>query len=283
MQNVVLQWGIPMTKQLSNMINRLAKQGATSAAFLGQLRKTKDYAQAFPGLRRRDGSLRMSESQYLSGYNSAKDFAASIGRPLSKGGYGMALKNGNSPSEIKAKLQADDIMKQNQEVFQEYGQYLVDTGVTKKPPSREELRKFIMKQGPKEWEQAYQTAYTASQIEKYGGLGIDIGKGDNISYHGLQKLIKQAPPGTDPTEIDWRQMARTAAEVLPASRLYGLGITKTDMIKLELGTPDAVKIESRAKLAKATADAFGSEQRAVPQLTQGGLATGHDRKQQATE
>ncbi len=285
MQNMLTGWGIPPTKQLSNLIARMVKAGAGSAQILQSIRKTKDYAQAFPGIRRRDGSMRMSEAQYISGFNTAKDYASTIGRGLSKGAYGMAIKNGNSPSEIKSKLQADDIMKQNSEVFQEFGQYLVDTGVVKKPPTKEELRKFIMKQGPKAWEKAYQTAYTASQIEKYGGLGdFDIGKGDALGYHGLEKLIKQAPPGTDPTKIDWREMAKTAAEVLPASRLYGLGITKTDMIKLQLGTPEAVKIESRAKLASATAAAFGSEQRAANQLNQGGLQTGKDdKKLQATE
>lgn len=282
MQNTLLQWGMPLTPQLKNLIARLAKQGASSAAFLQAVRATKDYAAAFPGLRRRDGSLRMSEAQYLAGYNSAKDFAATTGRALSKGAYGFAVKNGNSPNEIRAKIQAVDTMKQNSEVLNEFGQYLVATGAAKAPPKREDLLKFVMKQGPAAWETAWQTAFTASQIEKYAGLDTQVGRGEDISYKGLEKLLKSAPPGTDPTKIDWSETARIAAATLPASRLYGLGITKKDLLKLQLGSPEAVAIEARVKLAQATAEAAGSEQRANPELTRQGQYQGSPRVQ-ATE
>lgn len=276
-------WGIPMTKPLQNLIKRMASQGAGSAQVVAALRKTKDYAAVFPGIMRRDGTLRMSEAQYIAGYQSAKDFAASTGRPLSKGMYGYALKKGNSPSEMRDKIQAVDLYKENKEVYDEFNQYEVALGRIKKPMDRNEMMKFIMKQGPKEFEQDWQTAYTASQIEKYAGLGVDIGKGDknDIGYQGLQKLLKQAPPGTDPTKIDWSDTARLAAASQPASRLYGLGITDKDYLKVALGTPDAVKIESRIKLAQATAEG-AAQDRANPQLNQGGMQTGRE-KQQATE
>jgi hypothetical protein len=282
MTNTVLQWGIPLSKPLRNLIARLAKEGAGSAQFLRVLRATKDYALKFPGIMRRDGTLRMSEAAYIAGYNSAKDFAASVGRSLSPHAYGLAIKQGNSPSEIRAKVTASDTMREHAETFREFSDYLMATGRTKKPLTRKDLEAFVMKMGPKEWEDAWEEAYTASQIERSGIMTIGRGPDNDLSYRGLKKLLKQADPNVDVTKLDWSDLADLAGEVLPASRLYGAGITEKDLVKLKLKTPDAHKIASRVQLAVGTAMATATEQRANPQLSRQGQYQGTPQVQ-ATE
>jgi hypothetical protein len=275
MTNTVLQWGIPLSRALRNLIARLAQEGASSAQFLKALRATKDYAHEFPGIMRRDGTMRMSEAAYIAGYQAAKDYAASVGRSLSQAQYGLALKNGNSPSEIRAKLTAIDTLREHGDMFREFSDYLMATGETKKPLTRKEMYAFIMKQGPKRWEDTWETAYTASQIERSGVL--DIGKpkeGNDLGYKGLKKLLKQADPNLDVTKIDWSDLADLASQALPASRLYGMGITGKDLVKLKLKTKDAPGIAARVQLAIGTAVATASEQRANPQLTRQGQYTG---------
>ena len=103
-QAILTGWQIPLTPELQGLIQRAVQGGMNSAAFINTLRKTKAYAQRFSGIMRANGSMRMTESQYLSGYMQARDTARALGRYFSQQAYGAAIKNGNSPSEIKMKL-----------------------------------------------------------------------------------------------------------------------------------------------------------------------------------
>jgi len=269
MENVVLGWGIPLTPKLRNLFARLAKEGASSALMLQALRKTKDYAQHFPGLIRKDGTPRMSEAQYLSGYNSAKDYAASVGRTLNKAAYGMALKNGNSPSEIKAKIQATDLMKEHGATLKEFSDYLVATGQTKRPLNRQELQQFVMKQGPKAWTDAWEMAQQASALSN---LGIDVGKpasGSDVSYKELNKLQAQMQPGA---EVDYQGISATLS-ALPASQLYQMGLTKKDALTVGYGGKGAATVLQRVKATMATQSERFAQEPANLRLNPGGGKT----------
>lgn len=239
------QLGIPLDPALEQLISRAVGGGWTQTTFMYYLRLSREYAQAFPGIMRRDGTLRMSEAQYIAGYNSARDYASTLGRSLSRAAYGLAIKNGNSPSEIKSKLQAVDVLREHADVFTEFSDYLVATNeIGPKGLSKDEMLQFIMHQGPKRWEQIWQTSYTASQIE---AAGIGVGPGQEVRYKELRKLIGMAPPGTDPTKIDFTQLAEDVQTVLPLSALYKAGLTGRDLIQLRLGGPKAVEIATRVQ------------------------------------
>jgi hypothetical protein len=255
--------------------------GMGSSTFLKQLRATKVYAQTFPGLIKKDGTLRMSEAQYISGFQSAKDYAAQVGRNFSKAAYGMALKGGNSPSEIKTKLEALDSLKTNGALLNEFSSYLVARGVVKKPLTKPELLAFVMKQGPKAWEQEWEIANQSAQIERATEGAIMVGKpklGNDVSYKELDKLRKGLLPGEEP---DFQALAQVI-DALPASRLYKLGLNKKDGLTLAYGGPGAREIAKRAQLALGTAQAAATEQRANPQLTAQGMSLGRQQTQ-ATE
>jgi hypothetical protein len=279
--NMVLAWGIPVDKAMSNFIDRAVMSGMGSSTFLKQLRATKVYAQTFPGLIKKDGTLRMSEAQYIAGFQAAKDYAAQVGRNFSKGAYGMALKTGNSPSEIKTKLEALDSLKTNGALLNEFSDYLVARGVTKKPLNKQEMLAFVMKQGPKAWEQEWEIANQSAAIEKATEGGILVGKpalGNDVSYKELDKLRKGLLPGEEP---DMQALA-SVMEAMPASRLYKLGLNKKDALTLAYNGPGAKEIAKRAQLALGTAQAAATEQRANPQLTKQGMDMGSPRTQ-ATE
>jgi hypothetical protein len=255
---------------MRTLIMRAAKSGMGSALFLQQLRRTKDYAKVFKGIMNKNGTLKMSEAQYIAGYNSAKDQAASVGRNFNREAYGMAIKNGNSPSEIQDKIEALDTLKTNRDVFMQFNEYLVAKG--KAPPkglTRKDMLAFIMKQGPVEWEQEWNTASQAAQLAK---LQIDVGKpktGSDISYKELQKLQQNLPPGTEP---DYKGIA-AALESLPASKLYGYGLTKKDIVTLGYGGKGAAQIAEVATRALAQYRTAVTEPGAQPQLTQSGTGT----------
>src|SRR4030095_9048539 len=118
--NMLAAWAIPLTPATRAYIQKAAQQKWTTTGFLLEFRKTKAYAKYFPGNTRKDGTVRMSESQWLSGYRAAQDYAGSVGRPFSKKMYGTALANNNSPSEIKAKIGAVDRLKTYAPELREY-------------------------------------------------------------------------------------------------------------------------------------------------------------------
>ena len=272
--NLLTGWGIKITPEVRNFAQRAAQGEMSSAEFLAEVRGTKFYAKAFPGIMRKNGTMRMTEAQYIAGYQRALDVAHTLGRDLGRDAYGFALKNDNSPNEIVAKLKAVDSLKENRALLAEFGDYLVATGVAKRPPKREDLLNFVMKQGPAEWEQAWETATQAAAIQQFG---ITVGRDSDVSYKDLKKFQSGLLPDTQP---DFAALAKAAA-TLGASRLYGMGITAKDLVELSYGGKNAPKIAERVKLALGTATAAATEERATPQLTLYGMnkATGPLRRQ----
>ena len=278
---ILTGWGIPITPGIRNSIARAVQAGVSTTAFIQAFRKTKEYAHRFPGIMKANGTLRMTESQYISGYQAARDYAASVGRSLSPQAYGFAVKNGNSPSEIKAKIQAVDTLKTNTDMFQEFNNYLVATGVSKKPMTRHEALRFVMGQGPKAFEQAWTSASDAATLARYS---IDVSKpkeGGDLSYRDLKKLQKQLPPGE---ELDTAALAESLS-AMPASALYRMGITQKDRAELAFRTKNAPAIAARVQLTLATArERFNeSGQALAPQMRQGGGTSTGQPTGQATE
>jgi hypothetical protein len=277
-KNLLVGWGVVVDASVMKFIERAVTSGLNSAAFMAAFRQTKAYAKTFPGIMRNDGTMRMTEAQYISGYQAARDYAASVGRNWSQAAYAQALKNGNSPTEMKQKIEAEDILKSNPGLFQEFSDYLVAQGITKKPLERAELRQFILKQGPKEFTMAFQTAQEAGLLAQYG---IDVGKpsgGGDVSYKELKQLQGSLLPGQT---VDVQALA-SAAAALPASRLYGLGITEKDIATLAYKGKHWQAIAGRVQLAIGTAREAATEVRANPELTRQGQYQGTPQVQ-ATE
>ena len=246
-------WQIPITPDVKRFIAKAAKEGMSSTQFMQKFRRTKVYAQRFKGILRGDGSMRMTEAQYLSGYNSARDFAGSVGRGLSREQYAMGIKMGNSPSEMKAKIEALDIMKQQKDVFNEFNEYLIARGkVGPKGVSKKEMAQFVMKQGPAEWEKEWRTAYTASLIER---ANINVGKpegGSDLGFRKLDRLLREAGPNFDPATLDWQRLSELAREVIPLSKWQGVGISKTDLVSEAVGAKTAARVAAEIKRVMGT-------------------------------
>jgi hypothetical protein len=268
--NLLRSWGIPITPAMNQFVTQAATSGMGSAAFLQQVRQTKAYAQVFKGIMMGNGTLRMSESQYIAGYNSAKDYAASVGRNLSTQAYGLAIKNGNSPSEIKEKIQALDSLRTNKDVLQQFNEYLAAKGlVGPKGMTREEALRFIMRQGPVQWEQEWNIASQAAQLAK---LGVDVGKpktGSDLSYKELKNLQGNLAPDEQPNY----QALAEALKAIPYSQLYGYGLTRKDVTKLAYNAPGADQIAEVATRALAQYRTAVTEPGAQPNLTQGPSGT----------
>jgi len=274
--------GIPM----SDNVNKLIKKGMSlrwnMTTFQYYLRKTKDYHEQFPGNMNKDGTVNLSEAAYITRVAQYKDAAARIGMKVSPKVINLLIKKGISPSYFAMKAEAVKQMRQNKDLFEQFKEYLTTTGVTKKPPTKGELLRWSVRQGPKVWDTAWDTAYAASQLAE---AGIDVGKpkeGADISYKGLQKLQGFLAPGEEP---DYAALAE-ALQALPPSQLYGYGLNKKKVATLAFGGPNARAIAETATRALAQYRLAVTEPGAQPQFAQSQtgtqVLTGR-RAQQATE
>lgn len=283
--NLIASWQIQITPEVKAFVAKAVQQNMNSSAFLAAVRKTKFYALRFPGIMKKGGVMRMTESQYISGYQSARDYAASLGRGLTQQAYGLAIKNGNSPAEIRTKLEVNDKLRTYRPLFNQFNDYLMATGQIKKPLTIKEERDFVLGQAPKQLEEAWQSAYVATKL---ADQGFDVGKpreGGDISYKNLNKALDHFTAlGGNVESIDFSKLASMASQALPASRLYGLGVKKSDLVEMALGGKRAPQIAAKVQQALATAEAFATETRANPSLTQRGMpGTPGAERIQATE
>jgi hypothetical protein len=257
---ILQSWQIPITPAITRMVAGAVKQGVSTTAFAQAFRNTKAYAKRFPGILKPDGTMRMTESQYISGYASARDYAASIGRNLSPAAYGLAIKRGNSPSEIKDKLLALDKLTSYKPQLDSFNEYLLSTGQIKKPLEKKDLIEFLMG-GRKDLQDAWKVANTAFQLEQ--AAGVDVGKpkmGGDISYKELKQQIQRFEAlGGNVDEIDFAKMGSLINEVIPKSDLYGAGITKKAVVNMMLNGKNAGEITSRVKNVLATYEAAVTE------------------------
>jgi hypothetical protein len=269
--NMLSAWGIPTTPSVQAFANKAVMEGWNSATFLAEVRKTKFYAQRFQGIRKPNGALRMSEAQYISGYESARDYAQSLGRNLPREQYALAIKNGNSPSEIRQKLEAVDKLRAYGPMYRQFGEYLQATGVTRKPPTRKDLLQFALGKGDKSWNEAFLTAQAATQVE---GMGFNVDKpaeGGDIGYRGLARLAKEVE--TLGQSGDFTGVLAQSQKVLNAGDWKAAGLTNKDKVKLALGSREAPQIAARViesvNVRVAALEATGNN----PQMTQGPRGT----------
>lgn len=283
-EQMVRTWGIEMTPKLASMVERAAKAGWNSSAFVSALRGTEEYKKQFPGIQWKKG---MSEATYNSQYAAFQGKAQDAGYRLGRAGFAVALKKGIDSTEWTLRVGAIRQIKANQALFGEFRNELAARGIIKPNEKLDpkELYKLVTRRGSQQWTSIWNESTVATGLE---GIGISVGKGEDISRKDLVQMLKVPVSQLNPGEvvnIDYAQLAATASKALPASRLYGLGVTKKDLVAMALGGKNAAKTAERVNLAIGTAEATATEQRAVPQLNQGGMSMGtpSGRRVQATE
>lgn len=283
-EQIVRTWGIQTTPELQSMIERAAKGKWSSAAFMSALRGTKEYKQQFPGIQWQKG---MSEAAYNAQFRAYQGKAQDAGYRLGRKEFAVALKKGIDSTEWNLRVGAIRQIKANAPLFEEFRMELARRGIIKpnEKLSNKELYNLVTRRGSSQWTNIWNVSSVSAGLE---GIGITVGRGEDLGRKELMQLLKvpvsQLNPG-ELVQIDYAQLASTAAKALPASRLYKMGVTKADLVKMALGGKDAAKIADRVNLAIGTAQATAEERRATPQMTVAGQQanTPTGRGVQATE
>lgn len=276
-------WGMEVTPKLKRLITSAAKGNWNSQAFLIAVRGTEEYKQAFPGIQWRRG---MSEATYNAQFDSYADRARDAGYKLTREGFAHVIKKGIDPQEWGLRVSAVKQVRANKDLLENFRQFLVDNGQLKpnEQLNAKDVYKLATGRGSPAWTNLWNTASVETGLE---GIGFTVGHGGDLTRDQLGTMLKgpiSKLGAGESLDMDFAALAKTAAEALPASRLYKSGITKKDLVTMALGGKNAAKIAQRVELAIGTARATASEQMVNPQLNQGGMQSGfQDRNIQATE
>lgn len=221
-------WGIPITPAVAQFVAQAAQKGMSGDAFMAAIRKTKAYARQFPGIMQPNGTLRMSEAEYISGFEALRDYGASIGQQMDRGEFAMALKNGNSISEIKQKFGATDSLQRNNSQLEAFAEYAREMGLKEPPKTREDLLKFVMGMGPREWEMAYDTAHVMSKARN-AGLSLSVQETKDL----INKI--ETSGIADAVDITPETFAKVADNIRHVGTMKQYGIDDKDAIMAAFG------------------------------------------------
>lgn len=293
-REVLRRWGIPVSKNMDNLIQKAVKQGWNTTLFVDRLRHTPDYHEKFVGIRYNEG---MTEATYNAEYKSYRDQAKLVGENLSRKTFARALKNGVKGQEFQARVQAVDSMTTWSPMLEQFKQTLADNGLVDKAAhvTQGNLMKMVMGLGPKKWEDLWQQTVVEVNLERIAGVTVGTppkGWGTNdpnkfgggspqasvdqdwmhVSKQDMLTIINQVEstsPGTEVESITGQQWRDIGARMrqFKGQFLAKYGITAKDLLEMELGGPRAAVIADKSQKILAEQDAY-NQPRATPMEAQ---------------
>lgn len=297
---ILRRWGIQVSPNLERLVQRAISGMWSSTQFMQWLRKTPEYAEQFPGIQWTKG---MSEAQYNAEYRAYLVAGQDVGKKIDREQFGFLLKKGVERDEWEFRVAALDRLNQNAALFKNFVDVLKVRGIIKPGATvkKKDLFDFITGTGSVQWEKIWQEAAFTTGLEsagfavttRGGRKGGDREEGSaNLGMPGfaggkavgelalsrsqvlrtIKKIEGAGGSVEQATTQDFVELAALVEETFPLSQIYKEGITKTDLIQLKFGGPDAPGIASKVRRLMSTHEAFETEQRAAPVF--GATATG---------
>jgi hypothetical protein len=268
--NLLSGYGIPTTPNIQALIAQGVRLDWDTYAFLNALRQTPEYAREFAGIMKNDGTMRMSEEQYLANKDQYEGYAQRYG--INMGPQRMAWLFGHDvdPDEFADKAQALNQLNRNKGMYDAFKRELVQAGIAK--PSdvdgKKELFKFVMGEGNKEWYDLMQDASTRYQAQQ---AGLTFAAGKKRLYTHLGQAVIERISGKDLTDdqmaAGFAEVEETLRKVLPLSEAKLYGVSKGDAVAAAFGGKGRSKALGDIERAQRTNEAYGegiAEQRQNP-------------------
>lgn len=236
-------FGINLTKNLNNLMDRGVGQEWSTTSFLIHLRRTAEYKHQFPGIRSSDGT---SEAQYNAQYKAFADEAKAAGITLTRAQFGLLFKKDVRAADWQIRVEFMKRAKNNKAFFDQLELVARARGIIKPKEqlSKKELYDAMLHKGNPKIEKLLEEANTRYQLDS---LGFTVGKDGDIGRKMLLNFIKRME--TDGFDVEaanseaFAGLAEKVRTVLPAAEQIGAGITKRDLFELEFGADNARRQE----------------------------------------
>ncbi len=273
--SILQGYGIALDPEMRQLVSEAQKHGYSETRFLYFLRQTEDYQKTFPGIFKKDGTMKMTEEQYLTNVDSYKQYAYANGLNLGPKEQAWLFQHNVSPDEYNDKGAAIRKIEDNPALYNQFKKALVQMGVAKpNEVSKQELQNFVLGEGNAEWYHVWNLSrarYVATEA------GISFGK-NTERYLALNPHIAEQIANKDLTDAELATKFGAVATALGAapgqegavltlSEAKTYGVTKRDIIASQFGGKRAQRAKNKIARAQSTAEAF-TQDRASQQLTE---------------
>jgi len=268
--------GIGLTPNLNQFVEQAINKGYSGDAFLYYLRQTPEYAKEFPGIFNKDGSMKMSEAQYISNVSQYESIAAQAGINLGPKQTAWLFQNDVSPAEYSIKAPAVARIKRDPQLYRAFGREVVQAGLAKPGETGlQGLLHFAAGLGNRAWMDLWQDTVTRNAainagiaIKRSGNAYAQIGQGllERISGKGLSE---------DQMTAAFQDLAEHLVTTLPESEIQNMGLNPKQLVTAEFGGPGAAQIRQKVKRVAETYQAqfLPRAQPGLAQSAKGGLQT----------
>lgn len=258
--------GIPLTGNMQQLINNALAKKYNAGSFLFYLRQTKEYHHRFTGIFNKNGTLKMSESQYLSNMRQYEAIASKAGLNIGPKMMDWLFMNNVSTSEFGDRATAVTRLNRNKDLYAAFRQELAQAGVKPGELNRKGLLKFILGEGNKQWYDLWNDAATRNAATQ---AGLAVGKKHALEYlpQGLMERISGMGLSESAMNKGFEQLADDISNLLPDSRFFSSGLTTKDLVTLRFGGKGRQEIADKVQQVIAQRNLAG-EEKANAQLYQ---------------
>jgi hypothetical protein len=237
--------------------------GLTTEEVKARLYALPAFQKHFPGLFRKDGSMKMTAADWLKMRDSYASTARMYGVKLDKQQFGRLMTGDVSEIELKDRLEAITQVRENYTMWQQFSQF---AGLPSFHNSPKAMSDFLLGLGPSKFYKAWEDAQVGFESWK---AGIHLGKSE-IDY------ISQMTPGwTQGDSFNAGEHAQKFAELandlttaLPMSAIQGQGVTARDLLEMRFGGPNAAVTAAKVKRILATNTAMVNNKRGMVETAQ---------------
>jgi hypothetical protein len=249
--------GIGLNGNLNQLVDQAINRGYDAEAFMYYLRQTPEYANAFPGIFNKDGSMKMSESQYLSNVSQYQSIAAQAGLNLGQKQTAWLFQNDVSPAEYAVKAPAVARIKRDPQLFAAFGREVAQAGLAKPGETdRQGLLRFAAGMGNRAWYDLWQDTVTRNAAVN-AGIAIKT-HGQTYARLGQALLEKISSKGLSEEQMTagFQDLGEHLLTTLPEAKLQGYGLTREKLATAEFGGPNAAQIRQTVKRVAEQEQAF---------------------------
>ncbi len=246
---LVQSYGIPMSNNISQLIDQAVARKYGENTFMEFLRKTPEYHETFRGIFEPGGEMRMTEAEYIQTIKDYKNIASQAGLNMTDKQAIWNIKHDVTSSEYADRADSISRLNRNSELFAAFKKELVDNGVAKPGDvTKKALQKFVLGQGNKLWADLWQDSVTRNQA-KLASLTF---KKHSSQYLNLNENVLEKISGRDLSEDQMNAAFNLAADVLlkdlPSAHIQGLGLSKKAIVAAAFGGKGSA--EARAKIER---------------------------------
>jgi hypothetical protein len=232
---------------MRNLIQHAISGGWSQTEFMWNLRKTPEYEATFPGIMNPNGTMKMTEAQYMALEKSFQETADLYGIHLNRENQALLFEGDVSAREWQQRAMAINRIRENPEAFQQFEAAARAQGLIKGKFNRKDAYHLAIGEGPTEWYKLLEEFGTRTAAVQ---AGFDISKHAKLAgYLGLTRkqilAINKAVPGLGGEAQmagSFQELAQRFRQLLPEGNITGFDVSKEDLIQLEFGGPRQAQV-----------------------------------------